>query len=327
MTEWQCAPVLLHNFRRPAFTRNQILRLREARPSRVFFSADAPREGNEREERMCREVREAVKLIDWTSDVNTLFFERNLGPKYAYAKAISWFFDNVDEGIILEDDVVPTQSFFRFATELLERYRHDERIGAISGFNRYNLQTDRQWSYHFTNHIDVWGWASWKRAWKYYDVEMRPYYSNRKEVIARTGWTARSKAEFLGGVEGVRERIRSWDYQWGLALLAHELLIAAPKVKLTSNCGIHAESGENTNGYDYDQTWIEDVQENLFDDELRHPQRIGIDRTRITAEDKRKFGIVPRGFTWIGSRIPQSVPFCNWFGHRLERAFPRLFRI
>ena len=167
---FNCAPILLMGFNRPDYMSAQIAAIRSAHPQRVYVAVDGPRERIVDEAEKCHAVQHCVELVDWPCEVKTLFREKNLGCKYAVSGAITWFFENEEMGIVLEDDCRPTLDFLRFATEMLERYKEDARIGAVCGFNHFNLQSERGPSYHFSRHMDVWGWASWRRVWNDYDV-------------------------------------------------------------------------------------------------------------------------------------------------------------
>ena len=121
--EFECAPILIIGFNRPDFMRQQIRNIAVCRPRKVFVAVDGGR--NAKEWVLCNETRSAVNLIDWKCEVKTYFRDENRGCRYAPPEAITWFFEQVESGIILEDDCHPAPEFFRFATELLERYKED----------------------------------------------------------------------------------------------------------------------------------------------------------------------------------------------------------
>ena len=121
-------------FNRPDTTKQVFETIRKARPAQLFVAADGPRENRPDEAEKCAEVRRIVDNgIDWDCKVHRLYRDKNLGCKIACSSAIDWFFEHVDEGIILEDDTLPHPTFFQFCEELLKRYRDDERIMLISG--------------------------------------------------------------------------------------------------------------------------------------------------------------------------------------------------
>ena len=177
-------PILFLIFNRPDTTFKVFEEIRKIKPAKLYIAADGPRPNVIGEEEKCTASRNIIKQVDWDCDVKTLFREKNLGCKIAVSSAISWFFENVEEGIILEDDTFPTQSFFWFCQELLDFYRNDSRIMHISG-NNFQLGKIRgEGSYYFSKYNHIWGWATWKRAWRFYDVSLNtfPIFVQRKVI-------------------------------------------------------------------------------------------------------------------------------------------------
>ena len=121
-------PVLFIIFNRPDTTQQVFKAIRQVRPKYLYVAADGPRPDKIREKEKCEVAREIIKQVDWDCEVKTLFRNNNLGCKIGVSSAISWFFDNVEEGIILEDDCVSSISFLPFCSELLEYYRNDKDI-------------------------------------------------------------------------------------------------------------------------------------------------------------------------------------------------------
>ncbi|HWQ37914.1 MAG TPA: glycosyltransferase family 2 protein, partial [Burkholderiales bacterium] len=184
-------------------------------------------------------VRRLVEKIDWPCRVDTLFREANLGCKKAVSEAITWFFDQVQAGVILEDDCVPHPSFFPFAAELLDRYRDDERICMISGDNFLFGQRRTPYSYYFSRYTHIWGWASWRRAWALYDHGMTLWPELREggwlmdilgEAAAARYWSAIFDATHA-------DLNSSWAYRWTFAAWASSSLTVIPAVNLVSNIG------------------------------------------------------------------------------------------
>jgi len=167
-------PVLFLVYKRPDTTRQVFEAIRQAKPPRLYVAADGPKKNVPGEAEKVKQVREIISNgVDWDCEVKTLFRDENLGCKYGPVEGINWFFKNEEEGIILEDDTLPSQSFFWFCQELLERYKDDTRIMVISGDNFQNGITRGTCSYYFSRYNHIWGWASWRRAWKYYSVDMK----------------------------------------------------------------------------------------------------------------------------------------------------------
>lgn len=241
-------PVLFLVFNRPDKTRQVFERIREARPTKLLVAADGPRAGRSGEAGLCEETRRVVlDGVDWPCEVKTLFRDRNLGCRLAVSGAISWFFEHVEEGIILEDDCLPDLSFFPFCKELLERYRDDDRIMMISGDNLFPESEDK-FSYHFTRFCLIWGWATWRRAWVKYDLNLQAWPALAKEPVfmdfLRT--SARKRAVRLFN-SIYQEGSSSWDYQWLFSCWVANGLSINPNVNLVTNID---PSGTHMKPYD-----------------------------------------------------------------------------
>ncbi len=238
MTE--VAPVLFLVFNRPQETALVFDALRAARPSRLYVAADGPRDDRQGERAICESVREIATATDWDCDVQTLFRPSNLGCKRAVSEAIDWFFEHEPEGIILEDDCLPDPTFFRFCSELLERFRDDPSIGMISGdcFNPGGV--DGPASYLASRYTHIWGWATWQRAWRHYDAELIRWPSLRA-----TPWLleicdgAKDEATYWATIFDslVAGDIDTWDYQWMFCCWWQEAVSLLPRSNLVTNVG------------------------------------------------------------------------------------------
>ena len=168
------SPVLIIPFNWPDTVAQVMASVRAARPPKLYVSADGPRPDRPGEHERCMEARRIATDVDWPCEVKTRFLNSNHGAKIGVATAIDWFFDNEQEGIILEHDVVPLPSFYQYADELLDRYRNEPQIMTINGSNmitHLGYMPKKRSSYYFSAYSHSWGWASWSRAWANYDVE------------------------------------------------------------------------------------------------------------------------------------------------------------
>jgi len=195
---FQTPPILFLLFNRPYLTQRVFACIREARPARLFVAADGPRPDRVGERQLCAEARKVVDQVDWPCELLTLFRDENLGCGKAVSSAIDWFFEHVEEGIILEDDCLPHPSFFRFCEKLLEKYRDDERVMQIGGCNFQDGIKRGPASYYFSIYNHIWGWASWSRAWKYYDVGI-------------TSWRKTIHEEFLYTLFNDKKSVKYWE--------------------------------------------------------------------------------------------------------------------
>lgn len=233
------SPVLLLLFNRPDTTRRVFDAIRQAAPPRLYIAADGPRAERENEAALCKEAREVAALVNWPCEVKTLFREDNLGCKEAVSSAITWFFEHEEEGIILEDDCLPSNDFFRFCDAMLKRYRFDTRIRHIGGSN---LQQGKKWgnaSYYYANLTHVWGWASWRRVWQQYDKHLTAYAlidvqhaftDIFNEPIIINAWVQIFKQLNAGQID-------TWDYQLTFINFFNNSLSVIPNANLISNIG------------------------------------------------------------------------------------------
>src|SRR5882757_2823780 len=158
-------PVIFIVFNRPVHTRSSFSRIANARPSRLLVVADGPREGKPGEAKACEEARIAATAVNWPCQVEVNFSSVNMGCRERVISGLNWAFERVEEAIILEDDVLPDPTFFRFCEEMLQRYRGDDRISMVAGFNPVLDSLASNYSYFFSQLTHVWGWATWRKSW------------------------------------------------------------------------------------------------------------------------------------------------------------------
>jgi hypothetical protein len=242
--------VLFLVFNRPDTTKQVFEAIKQAKPPKLYIAADGPRDTREGEGAKCREVRTIIdKGIDWDCQVHRLYREKNLGCKVAVSSAIDWFFENVEEGIILEDDCLPSQSFFWFCEELLDKYKDDMRVGQISGFNYGYSDDTLKYDYFFSKYPMIWGWASWRNRWVNYDLRMLDFEEfvetnqmslmfNQKHELEKR------KRNFYDVKDG---KIDTWDYQWSFTLYKNKQFSIIPKDNFVLNLGFGGE-GTHTKG-------------------------------------------------------------------------------
>lgn len=210
-------PILFIIFNRPDTIQKVFNSIRQAKPKQLFVAADGPREDKAGEAEQCQRARDIVNQVDWDCEIRTLFQEKNLGcgpgPSSAPPSAISWFFNNVEDGIILEDDCLPHPDFYVFCEQLLDYYRTNEKIMCISGDNFQYGRKRGKASYYFSDYRGIpkpiWGWATWRRAWKHYNCEFLP--------------------------EEARNYV--WDTQWMMCIRKNYGLTVIPNVNLVANIG------------------------------------------------------------------------------------------
>jgi hypothetical protein len=237
-------PVVFIIFNRPITTQKVFDAIREDKPSKLFVIADGPRENRSDDEINCKKAREIIDNVDWECEVFKNYSNVNLGCGKRVSSGLDWVFENCEEAIILEDDCVPSEAFFRFCRELLVRYKYDTRIMHISGsrFNSERIRNDD--SYIFSRHGHIWGWATWKRAWQLNDHEMKLWPRFRDEGWVNDLYDNKEEVEFTtrGLNECYNGKIDTWDYQWAFTLLSNSGLSIIPRENLVSNIGIGEDS-------------------------------------------------------------------------------------
>ena len=263
-------PILFLVFNRLDTTILVFSAIKKIQPSKLYIASDGPRESRPEEIKAVNDVREfLLSNIDWDCEILTLFNVSNLGCKKSVSNAINWFFDQEEMGIVLEDDCLPSQSFFQYCQELLYKYEHDQRIFLITGYNKQNEWKVTENDYFFSNLGGIWGWASWRRAWEHYDVNL----SDIDYFISQDGFQ-KSLGNYLGDLKQhmiynsvIRDNVDTWAMQWGYARHKNNALTCIPSVSLIKNIGFGENAthtfGDNLDGV-VDHEIIFPLRENHF---------------------------------------------------------------
>lgn len=228
------SPVLLCAHSRPVETKAVIRELRAVRAPKVYLFVDGPAPGAETAN---LQVRELVSEFDWDCQVITRLNDVNLGVREAIPAAISWFFEEEEEGIILEDDCVPSSTFFPFASYLLDKFRDHDSIWAINGSNLHSSEAYLT-SVMTSRYLNVWGWATWRNRWREYSLTP-PYLTSPRRAVALLGRNFKSRLFplwlfFLLSYEMART---TWDYQAALLMAEKKMFSLVPSTNLISNVG------------------------------------------------------------------------------------------
>ena len=243
-------PILLLVFNRPGNTRIVFEEVRKIKPAYIYLAADGPRESKPGEKEICDDVRNIVLSgIDWECEVKTLLRDENLGCGKAVSESITWFFEHVKSGIILEDDCLPDSSFFFFCEEMLSRYSFDERIMHISGDNFQSGIWRGTGDYYFSKYTHIWGWATWKRAWSHYDFEIKewPAFKADNHFLAMCDNSEKQIAFWVEIFNAVFEKkIDTWDYQWLFTVWLNRGLSILPNKNLIRNIGFGIDATHTT---------------------------------------------------------------------------------
>jgi hypothetical protein len=238
-------PIAFIIFNRPDTTERVFAEIAKARPTKLLVVADGARVNKVGEADKVTATRAIIERVDWDCEVLTNFSDINLGCKHRVSSGIDWVFSQVEEAIVLEDDCLPDPTFFRFCQEMLERYKHDQRIGMISGDNfQFGARRNND-SYYFSKYVHIWGWATWRDRWQdSYDVELKKW-----PVIKEGNWLV----DILGNVKEAsiwgqtfdkmyQGKVDTWDYQWVFANWVEGRVNVMPNVNLISNIGFGVDA-------------------------------------------------------------------------------------
>jgi hypothetical protein len=234
------APVVFIIFNRPDTTARVFEAIRQAKPPLLFVIADGARTSKAGEAEKCAAARAIIDGVDWDCEVRTNYSDVNLGCGKRVASGLDWVFQEVEEAIILEDDCLPHPTFFQFCEELLEYYRNDTRIMAIAGNNFQRGKKYSAASYYFSRYPHCWGWASWRRAWQYYDFKMSIWPQIRGGEWLDNMLDSKKSVKYWSEIFDnmhYKELIDIWDYQWTFACWIQSGLSILPEVNLISNIG------------------------------------------------------------------------------------------
>ncbi|MFY0607963.1 MAG: nucleotide-diphospho-sugar transferase [Cyclobacteriaceae bacterium] len=310
-------PILYLIFNRPELVKKTFSQIKAQRPKQLFIGADGPREANESDVIECKECREWVlSQIDWDCKVQTLFRNENLGCGLAVSGAITWFFEHVEMGIILEDDCLAGDAFFDFCSFSLLAYQEEEQVFHITGTNPV-ISEKLNRDLTFSKYVNVWGWGTWREAWQSFNFSQTRllndkfllYSFNREE---EKYWNSIS-AQLENGV------VDSWAYRWQFSVWASGGLSICPRKNLISNIGFgmastHTKSEIHPlNSLQIDHTWKfdskkHDVQQNLSYDKAVF-KTVYFHRTSFKNR-MRNIGymIIPKGiYYWIKGTINQIL--------------------
>jgi len=242
-------PVLLMVFNRPEKTRQVWEQISQAKPLKLYISADGARNNNSDDEKKCQLVRDIVSDVNWECNVKYLFHDDNLGCSLAGKKAFDWVFSNEDEMIELEDDVLPTQSFFWFMQEMLDKYREDKKIAYVCSEN-YGIKSGEA-TYFFSQYGGSWGWATWKRVYNLWEYKLNSLEEVINEKSFKNSFSSKFQYDYW------KKRFYHWKYVGGntydlqsiFLIHKYNMINIIPNVNLVTNIGWDIE-GSNTIAYD-----------------------------------------------------------------------------
>ena len=236
-------PIAFCIFNRPEPTSRVFEAIARQRPSKLLIIADGPRDDRPKEDFLVAQTRAIVEKVDWNCDLITNLSDSNLGCRNRMATGLTWAFEQVEELIILEDDCLPDDSFFEYCQTLLRMYRDRPEVMMISG-NNFQPKSRTNHSYFFSNYSHIWGWASWRRAWQQYDVDMQDWPQVRAEKCIAEHLDSQREYEFWRDIfdQQHANAIDTWDFAWAYTCMKQGGLTILPNVNLVSNLGFGADA-------------------------------------------------------------------------------------
>ncbi len=245
-------PIAFCIYNRPGMARQVLKAIREQRPRKLFVIADGPKADDELDELRVQETLRSLELIDWDCDVMLGDSLVNLGCRNRIASGLTWAFEQTEQLVILEDDCLPTAAFFGYCRDLLDRYADEERVMMISG-DRFYPSTEADTSYYFSRWTHIWGWASWRRAWQKFDVDINSWPMNENQTKLRASSSPREYTAWRSVFERVyRQELDTWDFSWQHACWLNNGLVAIPPRNLVTNIGFGATA---THTQDSNSRW------------------------------------------------------------------------
>lgn len=240
-------PIAFCIFNRPELTRRVFEAIALAKPKKLLVIGDGARSDRPEERQLVEQTRAVVERVDWDCEVITHYSPTNLGCKQRMSSGLDWAFQISEELIVLEDDCLPDPTFFDFCQQLLERFRNDPRVMLISG-NNFQPNRHSQHSYYFSHWPHIWGWASWRRAWNHFDVQISSWPEIKSDQALRSVFPGEEQYRYWAGVLDRQHagEIDTWDFPWAYACWINSGLTILPESNLIANLGFGPDATHTT---------------------------------------------------------------------------------
>ena len=314
-------PVLFLVFNRLNVTKQVFAAIATAKPPRIYIACDGARVNKPGEDKLVKELRDYLLAnIHWDCEVKTLFRQNNLGCGKAVSEAISWFFEHEEMGIILEDDCLPSDSFFSFCQEMLLKYQADKRIWHIGGYSVLHNNELTVSSYYFSQMTQIWGWATWRDRWQEYDLWMSKYPEwIRGNYLQRFAPGFRLKLWHKQLFESNVGLSDTWDCQWYFTALINNGMSITPRISLAQNLGFgnidsaHPEAENEV---------VKTIAANNIDFPLQHPPFLCIDSglDAVYFKWRTKNGVILKALAKPIRKIDEVL-----FNKKLINTYKKLF--
>ncbi|MBR1702196.1 MAG: hypothetical protein IJ716_09615 [Lachnospiraceae bacterium] len=307
-------PVVYVIFNRPDCVKRSFESIRNARPQKLFIIADGPREDHQDDRVLCDECRKIVENVDWDCEVFRNYADYNMGCGIRPASGFSWVFSHVDRAIIIEDDCVPSASFFEFCQEMLEKYKNDERVFSVSGMN-FEFESDNNADYYFTHYNNTWGWATWKRVWDQYDFDIKAFSNSRTSEVFLSFMLEPEFVKFWKKhfqIAYEKKDRTAWDYQFSFLSFINKGLHIYPQTNLVAYLGFDNHATHTTSISKGDRLFYSTQQTYNIEFPVKHPAIVQADYRIDYLIMKEIFNVSASGM-----KICKELPDC--FYEKIQR--------
>lgn len=302
-------PVAFIVFNRLDCAMEVFAKIRQAKPERLYIISDGARADRAGEEEKVNTVRQYLEShIDWECEVQYNYAEQNMGSKYRIYSGLNWVFEKEEQAIVLEDDCVPSNDFFRYCQELLQMYASCEDVWMISGINVLRKQDSKE-PYFFAKFSEIWGWATWKRAWTQLDIEMESWPESRKKGALKYAYDFFSYRCYLREADHQYQSKRdAWDIPWRYTMLLHHGLGIVPKENMVSNIGCgRADASNTTEPVDTDFSYGRPIQFPLKKQQITADKKYDRTCLRTGAGIRKELHYVKYLFTRIIPKLKEMI--------------------
>lgn len=280
-------PILLITYKRHDTTFKVLKTIKKVQPKKIYIASNHWKTHKEKATILL--LRKKIKeFIDWQCEVIFIKHKKYLRVQNSFYSAISTFFQSEEMGIILEDDIVPNQCFFYFCQEMLQKYKNNQEIFMVSGWSALdfdpNSKTTLKEDYYFSKYSHIWGWATWRRAWKLYKRHLVNFEENFLTLDFDTDEEKKTWHKIFSLYN--QDKIDTWDYSWIYTIWKHKGLCIYPKNNMIQNIGLNRKDATNTKQWSkYNNMRTYEI--NL---PLRHPKKL----KRNIDLDKKNFIITTK---------------------------------
>lgn len=296
------APVAFVIFRRPETTKRVFEEISRVQPQKLYIIADGARPHIQGEQELVESTRRIVEQVDWPCEVVRIYSNENLGLRQRVMSGLDEVFSREDKAIILEDDCLPSRSFFTFTSDLLERYASDERIALVSGLN-FAPSRKVGSDYFFSHSAYIWGWATWSRTWRAFrhSPQVEEWSESEIKTISPTFASRIQKKDFLN-LMSLANTLDTWDVSFAVWIRQSRLLTAIPRINLIENIGFGVEA-THTKFEAFDVQ----IQRSNFNKPLYHPKVVAYQ----TDHEKRMW--LAKSMRWITFPAKHPIQFARRF--------------